>query len=295
MTKVLTKYKFNPHCVVAYPSFELFNTVRGYDSESQKNLQCKGTVKGTLSYASAKRMHNLVTNWFFCVKAIKKKNESWSKYLTFVTLTLSAKQFHSDREIKRKMLNRFIIESGRKWGVKTYIWKAEKQKNGNIHFHLLYDRYIDWQDIRNVWNKIQEDNGYIDKFYEEHGHRNPNSSDIHGLYKDKNNQLIGNLGSYIAKYFSKKEDQKHLLVDGKVWGRSKNLTKLGFFSEYEDSQLHEIWEYFQTLNVKKVKEEYFQLVFVNSWHHLEKNFPNFYREMINFYSKMAENIYFFTE
>ena len=80
---------------------------------------------------------------------------------SFITLTLSSEQIHDDKFIKRHMLNRFIQTCKRKYNVIFYYFYAEKQKNGNLHFHLIFDRYIDWQMLRNDWNDVQSDNGYI--------------------------------------------------------------------------------------------------------------------------------------
>ena len=65
--------------------------------------------------------------------------------LTFITLTLPSKQIHSDNEIKSKCLNQFLIELKKNHSVSRYIWKAEKQENNNIHFHIIADKFIKWQ------------------------------------------------------------------------------------------------------------------------------------------------------
>ena len=150
--------------------------------------------------------------------------------LTFITLTLSAKQHNTDEEIKSKLLNNFLTTARRSWKMKDYIWKAEKQENGNIHFHILTNVYIKHLDIRKVWNSIQNKSGfnYVDIYsknmqeffkngfksfpndkrtkekqlavYEENkliNWTNPNSTDIHALYK------IRNISAYMSKYLAK--------------------------------------------------------------------------------------------
>ncbi len=44
----------------------------------------------------------------------------------------------------------------------NYIWKAEMQKNENIHYHILTDAKINWKVIRKNWNQIQKI--YVDKY-----------------------------------------------------------------------------------------------------------------------------------
>ena len=73
--------------------------------------------------------------------------------MAFITLSLSSTQIHSDNEIKEKCLNQFLIEIRKRYRVKNYIWRAEKQKNGNIHFHVVIDKFIAWSELRDRWNQ----------------------------------------------------------------------------------------------------------------------------------------------
>ena len=126
--------------------------------------------------------------------------ESKLKYqfkLNFITLTLSSKQKHSDNEIKSKLLNQFLVELRAKYKVENYVWRAESQANGNIHFHVVCDTFIPWRQLRTDWNRIQEKLGYISAFTKNSGKRDPNSTDVHSI------NAIKNLSAYLAKYCSK--------------------------------------------------------------------------------------------
>ena len=153
--------------------------------------------------------------------------------IAFITLTLPSAQIHSDNEIKKQCLNQFLIELTKYYKVHNYIWRAEKQKNGNIHFHIIVDKFIDWSEMRDRWNRIINKLGYVDKYREEmeNWHKNgfkvrkeflktwsekkqyeafsrgvkcqwnsPNSTDIHSVRK------IINLKSYIRKYLTKSDN-----------------------------------------------------------------------------------------
>lgn len=169
-------------------------------------------------------------------KHFSKKNNSFFKFkLTFVTLTLSSAQIHDDNTIKKELLNHFLIEAKRKWKINRYLWRAESQKNGNIHFHVLTDKFIPWQELKQVWNRIQNKLGYVDRYAmkqrETHkkgftyrpelsrvwnyykqkkayktgtseGWQNPNSTDIHSINK------IRNLSGYLSKYCAKNDIDK---------------------------------------------------------------------------------------
>lgn len=141
-----------------------------------------------------------------------------AKPLSFITLTLSSKQNHTDKEVKRNMLDRFIVTLTRKGYLKQYIWKAEAQKNGNLHFHVITPNYIKKEVIRSTWNEIQFDNGYLDTYIHYHGHGNAPSTEIKAC---KN---IRHTAGYVAKYISKKGDSR--LIEGRLWGCSDRLRSL---------------------------------------------------------------------
>lgn len=94
-----------------------------------------------------------------------KKGSLFKFKATFITLTLSSEQIHSDNEIKASLLNQFLIEAKKKWHISNYIWRAESQHNGNIHFHILCDKFVPWAELRYLWNRIQNKLGYTDRYH----------------------------------------------------------------------------------------------------------------------------------
>jgi hypothetical protein len=56
--------------------------------------------------------------------------------LSFLTLTLSAEQALCDKSITKDLLAPFIRHYRYLKLMNNYVWKAEKQKNGNIHYHI---------------------------------------------------------------------------------------------------------------------------------------------------------------
>jgi hypothetical protein len=147
-----------------------------------------------------------------------KSNRRYKFKVNFVTLTLSSKQIHSDQDIKNKLLNQFLVECRSRWGIGRYLWRAEPQRNGNIHFHILTDKFIPYKELKNTWNRIQDKLGYIQR--SEHFKKgwNPNSTDVHSVRKVKK------LGAYLAKYCTKESDVRK--IEGKQWGLSNSLSKM---------------------------------------------------------------------
>lgn len=176
------------------------------------------------------------------------KGKHWKFRIAFVTLTLSAEQIHADQAIKNLFLNHFLTQAKQKWGMQRYVWRAEKQKNGNLHFHILTDTFIPWYELRDVWNNIQGKLGYIDRYRQKmkqwhnegfkvrnellhawpeykqrkayqaglkNDFQSPNSTDIHSV------RFIKDIRAYVKKYMKKNEQE--LPVTGRIWGCSYDL------------------------------------------------------------------------
>lgn len=189
-------------------------------------------IKGVISAKSQSRLKTAV-DWMVYLSENKtyysKKTKQVHKLqLNFITLTLSAKQSHTDTFIVTHMLQPFL-----KWlerqGNELYIWKAETQANGNIHFHITTNKFIHYISIRNKWNSLQYNHGYMSKYISEHGDADVNSTDVRGL---KN---VKSASKYLAKYFSKKDESRRK-IESKIWGCSRILSQLNlnFTSEQKD-------------------------------------------------------------
>jgi hypothetical protein len=157
---------------------------------------------------------------------------------TFITVTLSSRQVHCDKTIKREVLNHFLIYLKRHYGVVNFVWKAELQENGNIHYHILTDKYIPHEELRAHWNNAQNRLSYVDMFE----HDNPNSTDIHSLRRVRN--VMAYVGKYMAKKIvpSKSKTVTSIVtrpICGHVWGRSDGLNNLQPFSLHNDIELTE--------------------------------------------------------
>ena len=171
--------------------------------------------------------------------------------LNFITLTLSSEQIHTDHEIMLRIFSPFLNSLRQKWHVTNYIWRAERQASGGIHYHIVTDRFIPWNELRNVWNKHQQSLSYITRYrnnqiawnrtgftprpelyktwprtkqykaYLEgirHDWNSPNSTDVHSL------RLIVNVPAYFKKYMTK--EGQNSFIEGRLWGCSKRLSDL---------------------------------------------------------------------
>jgi hypothetical protein len=253
MEKILTKipyFSLKPSSLTVFERIES-NYYSARQLESFKNLEHNVSDWNEISENSIKRLRKSIDYLLYLTnektilgkKIISKnvdleitknegqKHEKAINYkLTFITLTLPSTQLHDDKTIKNKLLNTFLNDFRRKFNSDLYIWKSEKQLNGNIHFHIITNVFILHSKIRSSWNRVLENLGYItayqlnrkeffkngfrmsenpfDKRTEEQQRkaydrgvaedwRNPNSTDIHSL------RSIKNLQAYVTKYVVK--------------------------------------------------------------------------------------------
>jgi len=224
-----------PEEIRSFPDYPEEQIIR--NSNSLANLS-KAKHTGIVSKKAVKRLYTAM-DWLLLIARNKwaenGHNHRYFKYkLGLLTLTLPAQQMHTDNEIKHKALNNFFTQLRQRFELQNYLWKAEKQKNGSIHFHIVFDKYIDYSVLQGIWNKILDGLGYIEAYrnnqkeFHSKGFRprpelfrswslenqikayksgqitnwsNPSSTvDIHSLKK------IRNAKAYLAKYLTKNND-----------------------------------------------------------------------------------------
>jgi len=84
--------------------------------------------------------------------------------MAFLTLTLPAKQKSPTIDITQRLFNQFLTEIRSRTEMRNYVWRLEFQKNGNVHYHIATDTYLDYFFVRKIWNRILEKDGYISDF-----------------------------------------------------------------------------------------------------------------------------------
>lgn len=82
---------------------------------------------------------------------------------SFITLTMPQSQTCTDIEMKAA-LNLFLSNLRQSCQLENYVWKAELQQNGNIHFHLVIDKYVHHMAIRYYWNKALDSIGQLQDY-----------------------------------------------------------------------------------------------------------------------------------
>lgn len=143
-------------------------------------------------------------------------------FMNFVTLTIASQKNLQVKESYDLLLAPWLRYSKNKMGMSDYVWKAEYQQRGQVHYHVATNVYMDWKTVRWKWNQLQRQNRLLDDFALRHGHFNPNSTDVHPV------RSITAAAEYMAKEMCK-DVQNAKTTKGKVWDCSKNL-KIGRFN-----------------------------------------------------------------
>jgi hypothetical protein len=252
----MSQLTFIPQVKISPSRLVFYNSIEGLCRRSswESNFECN-KPEGYISKGAAKRIRTAL-EWLLHFSPSRMVYYHDLKVmrpfkLSFLTLTLPSKQVHSDNYIKAECLNQFNIELRKKFKTTLFMWKAEAQKNGNIHFHYTINKYIYWRDIQQIWNRIINKLGYVDAYRSEWSNLNfnqyvekrklsgqkelaqgrrsfdratsegwwqPNTVDVHSVKK------VQNLEAYLVKYFLKNADDRRS-IEGKLWAISEPLAK----------------------------------------------------------------------
>lgn len=232
-------------------------------TEAQLQALQKHEFTGQINKSAERKLRSVLDTWLtsLLVNLEKRTYIQGSKkyYPTFITLTLCAEQFHSDLYIKRHMLGEFIKHIIKHHHVNCYFWRAESQTNGNIHFHIIVDRYIKKEKVSEIWDNILANHGYLKLFRQKNGDKNPSATNIKGI-KD-----VKNFVNYVLKYAFKNEDNR--LINGRLWGMSDKLrTVKAYEVQCKPEQMAVFRALYDDNSNKKFLDEFFAVVFIKDGH-----------------------------
>ncbi|MEE1961997.1 hypothetical protein V1387_04815 [Allomuricauda taeanensis] len=169
---------------------------------------------------------------------IRKKIQCFSrcyKRLSFVTLTFLNKV---DDEQAIILLRKFLDNAKKRSEDFQYVWVAERQtKNdefkGNVHFHIITNKYWKLEKWWNYWIDLQKKNGIVPR---DENFKPSSAFDV----KQINASNIKGIGSYITKYVTKNKAK----FNCQVWNCSKRVSQL--YTDFYTSM--EYLENFEKLN-----------------------------------------------
>lgn len=250
----------------------------------------KKAYQGEQSISSINRVKECLYTWCYSIAEGNKFNKSRGInkkiQLVMATLTLSSKQVHSDKDIKSKILEPFIKRLKYNYDIVNYFWRAEPQDNGNIHFHLVIDKFVDKIDLQNYWNNCQNKLGYVDRYFEITGKINPPSTQVQ--------VFAGNAKSieYLLKYLTKENNRRK--IEGLQMRVSNKLShlKLGVIElyNYEENELADLLE---KNAVRKYVNEYATIFYFDfdAYFYFNNHFMT--NRTLLYYRKIYDALYFY--
>ena len=170
---------------------------------------------------------------------------------SFITLSLPSEQRHTDAEITKYILGKFL-DKCRKIGIlQNYVWRAEKQKNGNIHYHLLTDTFANFSLFQKIWFLSCRELDYLGRYTAKFSAMTFTQYQNQPFNKGKDIQKIASayangirnhwrkppsidvkhitdltaVTKYVSKYISKENPDEPNIVTGRTWGASQSVTQ----------------------------------------------------------------------
>lgn len=193
-----------------------------------QNLKSAVTYSGKVTNSSAKRIRKAVSIFVqkskkrIIYNTVTKKTQSFQ--LSFLTLTIPDVTTNDSSYYYKILLKPFLRKIRTKYQVEDYVWKAELQNRGSIHYHITLNQFIPLTWLKDTWNEILNSNNLMESYKAKYNNISPNSIDIHSVVD------VENIEAYLCKYISKVESDK-ISLKGKVWGCSDTIRGENYFSE----------------------------------------------------------------
>lgn len=201
------------------------------EEKEKKVKKLKDDEKPTALYGLRKtKIRNKILNFFSLNKS--------KKFCAFYSISFPVEI--SD-DIGYKVFNTWLTRCRKDCGLKSYLWVAERQKNGTLHFHLITHNYMAIRKVNDFMRQslqTQKDKGLLDckqRVIDKY-----NGVDVDNLYhskrkKNNNNRLSQaeaqrKLSYYLTKYISKNEVKSNRLP----WHCSRDISALFISINYAD-------------------------------------------------------------
>lgn len=158
--------------------------------------------------------------------------EKSKKFLAFYTISFPIGLSDNDAY---KVFNVWLTRCRKNGGLNTYLWVAERQKNGTIHFHLLTNDHMQIRDVNGFMaialatakrKGVEALQGINPEKY--------NGVDVK-MVKGTRKSLV----SYLVKYISKNDIEFYRLP----WHCSRDVSRLFTSQNYDESEEDKLYEH----------------------------------------------------
>jgi hypothetical protein len=209
-----------------------------------------------MSRRTKSKIRDKVSAWYFT--NVRKANGNMSRvHFNMITLTLTEKT--RDHKKVYECLNHFFTLMRKMWGKFNYLWVAEiqdgkrnnyKHATGNLHFHIIVDRYFQVGLVNKMWLKCLGTAGWKTTKIRENPETkkeevvNLNPVDIKSIGS------IGVVKNYITKYVTKNETKLAVSDKGsshQIWNCSQTISRLAI-GMYRVISLDDIMGFYPTFD-----------------------------------------------
>lgn len=225
--------------------YNLYRCNRGvqfyqYDVIGSKLNECKQApekqVRDNSKHTNSKRTkYKIKENMLALYRACSGKKGSRSHVVNFTLCTLTFVAPVEDKE-GMKCLNKFLTVLRDRYGKFSYLWVAERQGNGNIHFHMLADCRFPIGYINSLWVSQQFNCGVRNwesdlELYEDHKttFANLHTEGKYNIVQDYLNPVdvrsvktIDGVSSYLTNYVTKNNG----VFDCSAWHCSRGVSRI---------------------------------------------------------------------
>lgn len=146
----------------------------------------------------------------------------------FLTLTLPGVATADHKAVKAKILDPFFTYCRNVLGLRDYVWTAELQDRGEIHFHAIVNQFLPKAKVRAAWLRHCDASGIIARS----GEGSRPATEIEEC-RDWNGSRV-----YAGKYLSKALRSGDIV--GRVWSGSHSVTGIGSLSTNECDQAFDV-------------------------------------------------------
>lgn len=221
-----------------------------------KNLTVdrKKAYQGEISKKTLAKTSATIRAWLNVINEGNKVRKGKKLQIVMITLTLSSQQDYdnteSDKFIKAELLEPFMKWLRYTYDIVHYFWRAEPQENGNIHFHILTDRFIDKKKIQEKWNYLQGKHGLLRDYISKYKKENPPSTHVRSFSGSAKSI------SYVCDYLTKNEGRRK--IQGLQMRFSNSVSKLKIMpATIEQSIQEELFENLEKYAEWKHYDDYF--------------------------------------
>lgn len=271
----------------ATPFYELYEPKADTRRNEPGGLDAKKSKPDrihVLSYHSANKVREKLTAFFDAVGGHK----------TLVTLTFISAVTD---ETAMMCLNKFLTVLRKDYNKRIeYLWVAERQENGNIHFHMFCNRRLHLFRYLKLWVTQQYNAGIKHEKYtrsDVDGWTNIKDAGLHASFDVKKVKTIDGIAWYLTKYVVKerisKDEKQKLVQSGEIkkrgytcrpWHCTRNVSRLftraaitrDCWNDYDSSRNRSIdKETGEVFERVKIKNDYATVIYIRNKQQFKKN------------------------